>query len=153
MKIIDDDTGFVDDGNGHVSGINTMLIEWKKDDAGRWIMSDVAGSEKFYKCDIVLLAMGFLGPEKEIIKELSIKQDPRGNLETPRSKYSTSVPKVYAAGVNKNQEQALIQDKRGQSLVVWAISEGRQAARQIDLDLMGHTSLAGSGGIVFYPED
>ncbi|KAJ8315663.1 hypothetical protein KUTeg_007813 [Tegillarca granosa] len=136
-------TGFVDDGNGHVSGINTMLIEWKKDDAGRWIMSDVPGSEKFYKCDIVLLAMGFLGPEKEIIKELSIKQDPRGNLETPRSKYSTSVPKVYAAG----------DCRRGQSLVVWAISEGRQAARQIDLDLMGHTSLAGSGGIVFYPED
>lgn len=57
-----------------------------------------AGSEKTYKCDLVLLAMGFLGPEKKIIDDLSVKTDPRGNLETPKNKYSTSIPKLYAAG-------------------------------------------------------
>ncbi|ESO94104.1 hypothetical protein LOTGIDRAFT_239527 [Lottia gigantea] len=134
-------TGFLDDGKGNVCGVNTVLVEWKKDDAGRWQMSDVPGSEKTYKCDMILLAMGFLGPERKIVEELSIDLDPRGNLQTPKHKYATSVPKVYAAG----------DCRRGQSLVVWAISEGRQAARQIDLDLCGKTSLAGPGGIVNGP--
>lgn len=136
-------TNFVDDGNGNVCGINTMLVEWTKDESGRWTMTDVPGSEKLIKCDLVMLAMGFLGPEKKIVEEISTKLDPRGNFQTPRNKYSTSVPKVYAAG----------DCRRGQSLVVWAISEGRQAARQVDLDLMGKTSLAGPGGIVFQPEN
>ncbi|XP_071114158.1 uncharacterized protein [Haliotis cracherodii] len=131
-------TGFIDDGNGHVKGINTVLVEWKKDDAGRWQMADVPDSEKVYKCDMVMLAMGFLGPERKIVDELSVKLDPRGNVNTPRNKYSTSIPNLYAAG----------DCRRGQSLVVWAIAEGRQAARQIDADLMGQTSLAGPGGIV-----
>ncbi|XP_061170358.1 uncharacterized protein LOC133179675 [Saccostrea echinata] len=135
-------TEFVDDGKGNVSGIKTIKVEWKKDEAGRWNMSDVPGSEEFIKCDLVLLAMGFLGPEKKILEELKAKLDPRGNLETPRNKYSTSIPNVYAAG----------DCRRGQSLVVWAISEGRQAARQVDFDLMGPTSLAGPGGIVYQPE-
>ncbi|XP_056015239.1 uncharacterized protein LOC125673905 isoform X2 [Ostrea edulis] len=135
-------TEFVDDGQGNVNGIKTMKVEWTKDEAGRWNMADVPGSEVFIKCDLVLLAMGFLGPEKKIVDELKAKLDPRGNLETPRNKYSTSIPRVYAAG----------DCRRGQSLVVWAISEGRQAARQVDLDLMGSTGLAGPGGIVYQPE-
>lgn len=135
-------TEFVDDGNGNVKGIKTMKVEWTKDKAGRWNMADVPGSEEFIKCDMVLLAMGFLGPEKKIVDELKAKLDPRGNLETPQNKYSTSIPKVYAAG----------DCRRGQSLVVWAISEGRQAARQVDLDLMGSTCLAGPGGMVYQPE-
>ncbi|XP_061171212.1 uncharacterized protein LOC133180759 [Saccostrea echinata] len=135
-------TEFVDDGKGNVTGIKTIKVEWKKDEAGRWNMSDIPGSEEFIKCDLVLLAMGFLGPEKKIVEELKAKLDPRGNLETPRNKYSTSIPNVYAAG----------DCRRGQSLVVWAISEGRQAARQVDFDLMGSTSLAGPGGIVYQPE-
>nr|XP_022287923.1 glutamate synthase 1 [NADH], chloroplastic-like isoform X2 [Crassostrea virginica] len=135
-------TEFVDDGKGNVAGIKTMKVEWTKDKAGRWNMADVAGSEEFIKCDLVLLAMGFLGPEKKIVDELKAKLDPRGNLETPKNKYSTSIPNVYAAG----------DCRRGQSLVVWAISEGRQAARQVDLDLMGSTCLAGPGGMIYQPE-
>ncbi|XP_060602982.1 uncharacterized protein LOC132756035 [Ruditapes philippinarum] len=133
---------FLDDGNGHVSGIKTYLVEWTKNETGRWDMKEVPGSEKIYKADLVLLAMGFLGPEKKVIEEMTLKMDPRGNIQTPENKYSTSVPHVYAAG----------DCRRGQSLVVWAISEGRQAARQIDLDLMGKTALAGPGGIVYQPE-
>lgn len=60
------------------------------------------GSEKFYKADMVLLAMGFLGPEKAVIQEISLKMDPRGNIETPKNKYSTAVPNVYAAGGRGN---------------------------------------------------
>ncbi|XP_076076951.1 uncharacterized protein LOC143047651 isoform X1 [Mytilus galloprovincialis] len=136
-------SNFVDDGNGNVCGINTALVEWVKDDAGRWNMKDVEGSEKLIKCDMVMLAMGFLGPEKKIADELAAKLDARGNFQTPKNKYATSVPRLYAAG----------DCRRGQSLVVWAITEGRQAARQIDFDLMGHSSLAGPGGIVYQPED
>ncbi|XP_053398015.1 uncharacterized protein LOC123552518 isoform X2 [Mercenaria mercenaria] len=133
---------FLDDGKGHVCGIKTYMVEWVKNEAGRWDMKEIPGSEKVFKADLVLLAMGFLGPEKKVIEEMSMKTDPRGNIQTPEHKYSTSVPHVYAAG----------DCRRGQSLVVWAISEGRQAARQIDLDLMGKTALAGPGGIVYQPE-
>ncbi|ELT96170.1 hypothetical protein CAPTEDRAFT_177943 [Capitella teleta] len=129
---------FLDDGKGHVKGIRTVLVEWMKDETGRWNMSQKPDSEKIYPCDMVMLAMGFLGPENKVIEELSLDQDPRSNIETPAGKYRTSVPGVYAAG----------DCRRGQSLVVWAINEGRQAARDIDIDLMGKTSLAGPGGIV-----
>ncbi|KAK7486587.1 hypothetical protein BaRGS_00022112, partial [Batillaria attramentaria] len=122
-------TEFLDDGNGHVSGVRTVQIEWQKDESGRFMMKDVEGSEKVFKADLVLLAMGFVGPERQIVDELTVDLDPRGNVATPSSKYNTNC-------------------RRGQSLVVWAISEGRQAARQIDLDLMGVSSLAGPGGIV-----
>jgi glutamate synthase (NADPH/NADH) len=87
---------------------------------------------------MVLLAMGFLGPESQLLDELKLGQDPRSNIETPSGKYSTTVPGIYAAG----------DCRRGQSLVVHAMNEGRQAAREIDIDLMGKTSLAGPGGIV-----
>lgn len=129
---------FEGDANGNVTGVKTTLVKWSKDEAGRWTMKDVEGSEKTYKCDLVLLAMGFLGPERAIVEELSLNLDPRGNLETPRSKYNTCVPNLYAAG----------DCRRGQSLVVWAIHEGRQCAQQVDADLMGFSSLAGPGGIV-----
>ncbi|KAL8570900.1 hypothetical protein ACOMHN_023573 [Nucella lapillus] len=131
-------TEFLDDGNGHVSGVKTKQIKWEKNEAGRFVMKDVEGSEKVYKADLVLLAMGFLGPERSIVEELSVDLDQRGNLSTPNGQYNTSIPHLYAAG----------DCQRGQSLVVWAISEGRQVARQIDFDLMGYTSLAGPGGIV-----
>uniref|UniRef100_A0A2C9JI59 glutamate synthase (NADH) n=1 Tax=Biomphalaria glabrata TaxID=6526 RepID=A0A2C9JI59_BIOGL len=129
---------FEGDESGNVTGVKTSLVEWVKDDSGRWIMKDVPGSEKTYKCDLVLLAMGFIGPERKIVDELSVPIDPRGNVDTLNGKYNTSIPKLYAAG----------DCRRGQSLVVWAINEGRQAARQIDIDLMGESSLAGPGGIV-----
>ncbi|XP_051158706.1 uncharacterized protein LOC127280028 [Leptopilina boulardi] len=129
---------FLDDGKGHVSGIKTVTVEWTKDENGRWKMTEVPNSEKVYKCNLVLLAMGFLGPEKYMASEIEAKLDGRGNYETPSGKYVTSLPGIYAAG----------DCRRGQSLIVWAISEGRQAAREIDHDLMGVTGLPGPGGII-----
>lgn len=128
---------FVGDDNGNVKGINTVRVEWTRTDTGQWKMTEVYGSEKFYAADLVLLAMGFLGPESQVIKQFSLKQDARSNIETPKGKYSTSVPGIFAAG----------DCRRGQSLVVWAINEGRQAAREIDLYLMRNTRLPVTGGL------
>lgn len=129
---------FVDDGKGNVAGIKTVKVEWTKDSDGRWKMDEVPNSEKIYKCDLVLLAMGFLGPERYIANELELTLDPRSNYQTTPEKYVTSVPRVYAAG----------DCRRGQSLVVWAISEGRQAAREIDSFLMGTSTLPDVGGVI-----
>ena len=129
---------FVSDGAGNVKGINTVRVEWTKDATGRWNMKEVAGSEEFFAADLVLLAMGFLGPEKDLLANFGVKTDPRSNIETPtKSSYETNVAGVFAAG----------DCRRGQSLVVWAINEGRQAARQMDMYLMGDTLLPVSGGI------
>lgn len=128
---------FVSDGAGNVKGINTVKVAWTRNPQGQWTMQPVAGSERFFPADLVLLAMGFLGPENEVIKQLGIKQDGRSNAETPKGSYATSVPGVFAAG----------DCRRGQSLIVWGINEGRQAAREIDLYLMGNTRLPVTGGI------
>ena len=87
---------------------------------------------------MVLLAMGFLGPEPTIMNQLKLQTDHCSNVKTPNGEYSTNVDTVYAAG----------DCRRGQSLVVWAIAEGRQAARQVDQMLMGSSTLSGPGGIV-----
>lgn len=129
---------FIDDGKGNVSGINTLKVEWVKDSSGNWKMEKVPGSEHKFKADLVLLAMGFLGPEDYVINDLKVEQDSRKNIATPKGNFRTSIPNVYAAG----------DCRRGQSLVVHAISEGRQAARQIDQDLMKSSSLAGPGGVI-----
>ena len=133
---------FVSDSEGNVTGIKTVLVQWEQDDVGRWSMSEVPGSEKLYEADLVFLAMGFLGPEKTLIDQLELAQDNRGNVSTPKDKYHTNIPHVYTAG----------DCRRGQSLVVWAINEGRQAAREIDNDLMFETTLPGVGGIVTTPD-
>ena len=91
---------FVDDGNGRVAGIRAATVSWTKDPTGRWKMTEVPGSEKVFKCDLVLLALGFLGPERYIVNELQMDQDARSNIETPAGKYATSVPRVFAAGGN-----------------------------------------------------
>ena len=118
---------------------------------GRWKMAEVAGSEKTYHCQVsfatrihannipqlVLLAMGFLGPQKEVLEQLGVEQD-RGTVRTGKEKYATSVPGVFAAG----------DCRRGQSLVVWGITEGRQAAREVDVFLSGSSSLPGPAGII-----
>ncbi|EEC08241.1 ferredoxin-glutamate synthase, putative [Ixodes scapularis] len=129
---------FLDNGQGHVSGIRTVQVKWTKDATGRWNMEEVPDTSKVFKADLVLLAMGFLGPEKYLIDELSLEQDPRCNIRTPAGRYSTSVHRVYAAG----------DCRKGQSLVVHAINEGRQAAREIDRDLTGKSVLAGPGGVI-----
>jgi NAD(P)H-dependent glutamate synthase small subunit len=122
---------FIDDGNGNVAGIETVNVEWKKDDAGRFQMSEVPGSEKTYEADLVLLAMGFLGPEETIVQKLNFDTDQRSNYKADYGRFATSVDGVFAAG----------DCRRGQSLVVWAINEGRGAAREIDRYLMGSTDL------------
>uniref|UniRef100_A0A182FH82 Glutamate synthase [NADH] n=1 Tax=Anopheles albimanus TaxID=7167 RepID=A0A182FH82_ANOAL len=130
---------FVSDGNGHIKGVNTVEVEWTKTPTGQWSMKEVAGTEKYYPADLILLAMGFLGPEKLAPTEMNLELDGRGNIKTSVGTYGTANPKVFAAG----------DCRRGQSLVVWAISEGRQAARQIDTYLMGKPSaLPGPGGVI-----
>lgn len=99
---------FVSDGNGNVKGIETVRVEWTKDDAGKWVLKDVEGSEQFFPADLVLLAMGFLGPEQRAIGD-EIEKDPRTNVKTPAGKYSTNIEGVFAAG----------DCRRGQSLIVW----------------------------------
>ena len=122
---------FVDDGHGNVKGINTVRVEWKKDETGRFRMSELPGTEEYFEADLVFLALGFLGPEDGIIQELGLETDPRSNIKADYGKFHTSADKVFAAG----------DARRGQSLVVWAINEGRGAAREIDRFLMGKTWL------------
>ncbi|KAJ3255487.1 glutamate synthase [NADH] [Chytriomyces hyalinus] len=128
---------FVSDGNGRVKGIQTVKVEWTKTESGRWEMTEIAGSEHFYEAEMVFLSMGFLGPETEIIEQLQVKKDARSNVQTPQNKYSTSVSGVFAAG----------DCRRGQSLIVWGINEGRMAAREIDTFLTGNTRLPSRGGV------
>ncbi|CAD7082992.1 unnamed protein product [Hermetia illucens] len=125
--------------NGRITGVNTIQVEWTQSPTGQWSMKEVPGSEKYYPADLVLLAMGFLGPEKTVPTELGLELDNRGNIKAVNGQYGTSNSKVFAAG----------DCRRGQSLVVWAITEGRQAARQVDSYLIGHPSgLPVAGGVV-----
>lgn len=123
---------FVGDEQGHVKELHTVLIEWVKGDDGRMAPKEVPGSEKVYPAQLVLLAMGFLGPEQTFVDNLKLETDPRSNFKADYGAYATSVPGIFAAG----------DCRRGQSLVVWAIHEGREAARECDRFLMGVTSLA-----------
>lgn len=99
---------FVDDGNGKVKGIETVRVEWVKNEQGAWIVKDKEGSEQFFPADMVLLSMGFLGPETKLMGE-NIELDARKNIKTPQGKYHTNIPGVFAAG----------DCRRGQSLIVW----------------------------------
>jgi glutamate synthase (NADPH/NADH) small chain len=118
--------------NGRVKKLHGVRLNWKRD-GGRMVMEEVPGSEFELDCDLVLLALGFLGPEPEgIIAELGLKLDPRSNIACDN--YASSVPGVFAAG----------DARRGQSLVVWAIWEGRECARACDAYLMGETFLPAS---------
>ena len=92
---------------------------------------DVPGTERVLPCELVLLAMGFLGPEQPLLEALAIERDARSNAKAEHEKYTTNIPKVFAAG----------DCRRGQSLVVWAFNEGRGSARECDKFLMGATDL------------
>lgn len=118
--------------DGRVNALNGVRLEWQPNDKGGMDMVEVPGSEFTLKADLVLLAMGFVHPVHDgMIKALGVDLDPRGNIMADTDKYATSLPKVYAAG----------DMRRGQSLVVWAIREGRQCARSIDEFLMGASDL------------
>jgi glutamate synthase (NADPH/NADH) small chain len=121
---------FVGDDNGQVKELHTVRIEWAKDN-GKFQMRDVPGSERVFPAQLVLLAMGFLGPEDQLLQKLGVERDPRTNVKAEHGKFATSIPGVFAAG----------DMRRGQSLIVWAINEGRGAARECDRYLMGETVL------------
>lgn len=122
---------FVGDAEGNVKELHTVNIEWKKDNEGRFIPSPIDGSQKVWPADLILLAMGFRGPEDGLLEQLKIDRDQRSNAKAEHGKFSTNIDGVFAAG----------DMRRGQSLVVWAINEGRGAAREVDRYLMGSTSL------------
>ncbi|MCA9533426.1 MAG: glutamate synthase subunit beta [Myxococcales bacterium] len=122
---------FVDDGKGNVAGIETVRVEWTKDDKGGWRMTEVPGSEQVFEADLVFLAMGFVGPEHAAVKPLEVELDPRSNYKAEYGKFATNVEGVFAAG----------DCRRGQSLIVWGIAEGRGVASAVDAYLMGESSL------------
>ena len=121
---------FVGDAEGHLKELHTVRVEWVRDN-GRMIPRDVPGTERVLPAQLVLLAMGFLGPENQLLDQLGVEKDARSNAKADHGKFVTSVPGVFAAG----------DMRRGQSLVVWAINEGRGAARECDQFLMGQTAL------------
>lgn len=123
---------FIGDENGKVKTLELVRVKWEKDASGRFQFKEVEGSEEYIEADLVLLAMGFLGPEANVADKLGVEKDNRSNFKAEYGRYSTNVEGVFAAG----------DCRRGQSLVVWAISEGRQAASQVDRYLMGEEEVA-----------
>ncbi|KAL7214119.1 hypothetical protein ACSBR1_026520 [Camellia fascicularis] len=117
---------FVGDENGNVKALEVIRVRWEKDASGKFQFKEIEGSEEMIEADLVLLAMGFLGPESTLSEKLGLEQDNRSNFKADYGRFSTNVDGVFAAG----------DCRRGQSLVVWAISEGRQAASQVDKYLM-----------------
>ena len=122
---------FVGDKKGNLKEVHTIEVRWDKDAQGRMIPVEMPGTEKVWPAQLVLLAMGFLGPEDTVLGELGIKRDPRSNAQAEHGKFTTNIHGIFAAG----------DMRRGQSLVVWAINEGRAAARECDRFLMGDTLL------------
>jgi glutamate synthase (NADPH/NADH) small chain len=118
-------------GDGRLKELVTVQIKWEKNDKGQFVPKEQPGTEQTRPAQLVLLAMGFLGPEQAILKDLKVETDARSNIKAEFEKYATSIKGVFAAG----------DCRRGQSLVVWAINEGRGAARECDRYLMGRSSL------------
>ncbi|PZU96679.1 MAG: glutamate synthase [Pseudanabaena sp.] len=119
------------DENGQVKAVHTVQVQWERNEKGQFIPNHVAGTERVIPAQLVLLAMGFLSPEQPLLDALGVERDPRSNVKANHGQFTTSLPKVFAAG----------DCRRGQSLVVWAINEGRGAARECDRFLMGSTDL------------
>ncbi|HUK02713.1 MAG TPA: glutamate synthase small subunit [Steroidobacteraceae bacterium] len=119
------------DPKGRLQSLTTVKVHWDKDATGRPVLKEVAGSEQTQPAQLVLLAMGFLGPEQSLLGEMGVKRDARSNIAAEHGSFATSVKGIFAAG----------DCRRGQSLVVWAINEGRGAARECDRYLMGSTDL------------
>ncbi len=122
---------FIGDEKGRVQAVLTVQIDWQRDEKGRFVPKEVPGTEQTRPAQLVLLAMGFLGPEQGLLEQLAVERDARSNVKADFEKYTTNVQGVFAAG----------DARRGQSLVVWAFNEGRGAARECDRFLMGSTNL------------
>ena len=124
---------FLKDKNGNLCGLKVVKLEGKKDEkTGRMQMVEVPGSESKMDADLVLIAAGFLGTQKYVADAFGVELNQRTNVATEAGKYATSVPNVYTAG----------DMHRGQSLVIWAIREGREVAREVDESLMGYSYLS-----------
>ena len=121
---------FVGDSNGNLKGLKTVEVEWKKISGERPKLLEIEGSEKEWPCELALLALGFTGPEKSLPEQFGLNFDKRGNIKGEKF-YQTNKPNIFTAG----------DARRGQSLIVWAISEGREAAHQVDSYLMGKSNL------------
>jgi glutamate synthase (NADPH/NADH) small chain len=122
---------FVPGENGSVKEVHLTQIRWERNEKGQFVPQEVPGTEQVRPAQLVLLAMGFLGPEQPLLDALGIARDSRSNVKAEFDNYSTNLPGVFAAG----------DCRRGQSLVVWAFNEGRGAARECDRYLMGRTNL------------
>ena len=120
----------VGDSADQVQEVHTVQVEWSRTN-GSWASQEIPGTEKVWQTQLVLLALGFLGPEDQLLQQLGVERDDRTNARAEYGSYLTSIPGVFAAG----------DIRRGQSLVVWAINEGREAARECDRYLMGRTDL------------
>ena len=120
---------FIGDKDGNVIGLKTVELEWIKKEGDRPQLKEVEGSEKLWPCDMALLALGFTGHEKSLVEQLGIETNDRNQLIS--NKYQTNIPHIFSAG----------DMRRGQSLIVWAISEGREAAVQVDKYLTGQSQL------------
>ena len=120
---------FVKNEQGNLTAIKTVEVKWVKIPGERPQLKEVEGSEKEWPCDLALLALGFTGPEATLSEQLGLKTDERSNIKG--NNYQTNVPHIFTAG----------DMRRGQSLIVWAISEGREAAHHVDKFLMGSSSL------------
>ena len=122
---------FIKDKDGKLIALKTINVEWKVIPGKRPKLIEIAGTEKIWPCDLALLALGFTGPESTLADKLGIDKDGRSNYKAIYGKYQTNIPNIFTAG----------DMRRGQSLIVWAISEGREAARQVDIYLMGKSEL------------
>jgi glutamate synthase (NADPH/NADH) small chain len=122
---------FIGDKNGNLKGLITVEVEWIFKKGERPQLKELPNTEKHWDCDLVLLALGFTGPEPTLIEQLGLETDFRTNIKASTNNYMTNVPGIFTAG----------DMRRGQSLIVWAISEGRQAAHYIDSFLMGQSYL------------
>jgi glutamate synthase (NADPH/NADH) small chain len=121
---------FLGNKKGELTGLETVEVNWEFKE-GRMQLVEREGSSQTWKCDLALLALGFTGSENTLAESFGLEFDSRGNIAAEESDYKTNIPGVFAAG----------DQRRGQSLIVWAISEGRQAAHHIDKYLMGESYL------------
>lgn len=122
---------FVGDVNENLKGLVTVEVEWKSKKGEKPQLNEIPNTEKHWDCDLVLLALGFTGPDTTLIEQLGLETDFKTNIKASTNNYKTNVPGIFTAG----------DMRRGQSLIVWAISEGRQAAHHVDFYLTGYSNL------------